>query len=50
MKNLPWSIEELEIVDFFDDFKIVDQVKIGLMADGKKSGNAMLCLESEEDC
>ena len=36
MKNLPWSIEELEIVDFFDDFKIVEQVKIGLMADGKQ--------------
>ena len=50
MKNLPWSILELEIVDFFADFKIVEAVKIGVQADGKKSGNAMVCFENEEEC
>lgn len=51
LKGLPYSVETEDIVKFFHGLGLVDDsVKIGVMADGKKTGEAAVLFETVDDC
>lgn len=50
MRGLPYSVTPEDIKQFFGGMGLTEgSVKIGLMADGKKTGEAMVLFEREED-
>ena len=51
MRGLPYSVKTEDIVNFFQGFGLVDgSVKIGVMANGKLTGEACVLFETVEDC
>ena len=50
MRGLPWSITEGEVDTFFQGFDpIKKSIKIGILENGRKTGNGALLFESEEE-
>ena len=51
LKGLPYSVTKEDIVKFFHGLGMLeDSVKIGVMADGKLTGEACVLFETPEDC
>ena len=51
LKGLPYSVNKEDIVKFFHGLGLVeDSVKIGMMSDGKLTGEACVLFETAEDC
>jgi len=50
MRGLPWRVEVEEIEQFFSRYSFIrDSVRIGTLADGRKTGQAALLFENEEE-
>ena len=51
MKGLPYSVKKEDVVKFFHGHGLIeDSVKIGVMSDGKLTGEACVLFENAEDC
>ena len=51
MKGLPFSVQRQDIVNFFTGHGFVDNsIKIGVMADGRLTGEAVIMFNSADDC
>ena len=51
LKGLPYSVTKEDVVKFFHGLGLVDDsVKIGVMADGKLTGEACVLFETVDDC
>lgn len=51
LKGLPYSVTKEDIVKFFHGLGLIDDsVKIGVMTDGKLTGEACVLFETVEDC
>lgn len=51
LKGLPYSVTKEDVVKFFHGLGMVDDsVKIGVMGDGKLTGEACVLFENPEDC
>ena len=51
LKGLPYSVTKEDILKFFHGLGLVeDSVKIGVMSDGKLTGEASCLFETPEDC
>jgi RNA recognition motif-containing protein len=50
MRGLPFSIYHDDIISFFSDYNFVlDSIKIGLNANGKRTGEAVIIFQTYED-
>jgi RNA recognition motif-containing protein len=50
IRGLPWRVEVEEIEQFFSRYAYVrDSIKIGELADGRKTGQATLLFENEDE-
>lgn len=50
MRGLPWRVEVEEIEQFFERYAYIrESVKIGELADGRKTGQAAVLFENEEE-
>ena len=50
MRGLPWRVELQEIEQFFARYAYIrDSIRIGELTDGRKTGQAVLLFESEEE-
>jgi len=51
MKGMPYSVTRDEIVNFYAGSNIIeDSIKIGVLPDGKLTGEACVQFNSDEDC
>ena len=51
MKGLPFSVTKDEIIQFFSGYSFnPDAIKIGVMADGRLTGEAVLMFNTADDC
>ena len=51
MKGLPFSVQREDILNFFQGYNMVeDSVKIGVMSDGRLTGEACVLFQSGNDC
>ena len=51
LKGLPYSVTKEDIIKFFHGLGMQeDSVKIGVMSDGKLTGEACVLFETAEDC
>ena len=50
MRGLPWRVEVEEIEQFFSNYAYIrESVRIGELADGRKTGQAAILFENEEE-
>ena len=51
MKGLPFSVQREDILNFFQGYNMIeDSVKIGVMSDGRLTGEACVLFQSGNDC
>lgn len=50
MRGLPWRVEVEEIEQFFARYAYIrDSIHLGMLADGRKTGQAALLFETQEE-
>jgi len=51
IKGLPYSVQRDDILAFFSDYGMIqDSLKIGVMSDGRLTGEACVLFETSEEC